>query len=48
VKDAKTINNKIQGKRASTKNAKPKAADSEGAEDKTISVSNNVYDSCNF
>lgn len=44
VKDAKTINNKIQGKRAATKPAKPKAADSEAAEDKTISVSQQSYD----
>lgn len=44
VKDAKTINNKIQGKRAATKSAKPKAADSEAAEDKTISVSQQSYD----
>jgi len=42
VKDAKTINNKIQGKRAAAK-SKPKA-DSEAAEDKTISVSQQSYD----
>jgi len=42
VKDAKTINNKIQGKRAADK-PKPKA-DSEAAEDKTISVSQQSYD----
>lgn len=44
VKDAKTINNKIQGKRAGTKTNKPKTADSEAAEDKTISVSQQSYD----
>ena len=44
VKDAKTINNKIQGKRADAKATKPKAADSEAAEDKTISVSQQSYD----
>jgi hypothetical protein len=42
VKDAKTINNKIQGKRA-TPRPKPKP-DSEAAEDKTISVSQQSYD----
>lgn len=44
VKDAKTINNKIQGKRAAAKKAKPSTADSEAAEDKTISVSQQSYD----
>jgi hypothetical protein len=44
VKDAKTINNKIQGKRADIKANKPKTADSEAAEDKTISVSQQSYD----
>ncbi len=44
VKDAKTINNKIQGKRAATKISKPKTSDSEAAEDKTISVSQQSYD----
>ena len=44
VKDAKTINNKIQGKRAATKATKPQAASSEAAEDKTISVSQQSYD----
>lgn len=44
VKDAKTINNKIQGKRAAAKKAKPSTPDSEAAEDKTISVSQQSYD----
>lgn len=44
VKDARTINYKIQGKRAATKAAKPKVAGSEAAEDKTISVSQQSYD----
>ncbi len=48
VKDAKTINNKIQGKRSGDKPVKPATtggADSEATEDKTISVSQQSYDS---
>jgi hypothetical protein len=44
VKDAKTINNKIQGKRADNKPPKPAATDTEAAEDKKISVSQQSYD----
>lgn len=44
VKDAKTINNKIQGKRADNKSPKPAASDTEAAEDKKISVSQQSYD----
>ena len=44
VKDAKTINNKIQGKRAEAKPKVSPAPGSEAAEDKTISVSQQSYD----
>ena len=44
VKDAKTINNKIQGKRAGGKPKTAPASGSEAAEDKTISVSQQSYD----
>ena len=44
VKDAKTINNKIQGKRAEVKPKAAPAPGSEAAEDKTISVSQQSYD----
>jgi len=44
VKDAKTINNKIQGKRAGEKPKAAPAPGSEAAEDKTISVSQQSYD----
>ncbi len=45
VKDAKTINNKIQGKRSGDKPTPPPAGATEAAEDKTISVSQQSYDS---
>jgi len=45
VKDAKSINNKIQGKRAGEKPKPATTADSEAAEDKSISVSQQSYDS---
>lgn len=44
VKDAKSINNKIQGKRAGAKPKTAPAPGSEAAEDKTISVSQQSYD----
>jgi hypothetical protein len=44
VKDAKTINNKIQGKRAGEKPNPVTTPGSEAAEDKTISVSQQSYD----
>jgi len=45
VKDAKTINNKIQGKRSGEK-PKPKTiSENEAAEDKSISVSQQSFDS---
>ena len=44
VKDAKTINNKIQGKRAGEEPKAAPAPGSEAAEDKTISVSQQSYD----
>lgn len=45
VKDAKTINNKIQGKRSGDKPTPPPAGATEATEDKTISVSQQSYDS---
>jgi len=45
VKDAKTINNKIQGKRSGDKPTPPPAGATDAAEDKTISVSQQSYDS---
>lgn len=45
VKDAKTINNKIQGKRSGDKPTPPPATATEATEDKTISVSQQSYDS---
>lgn len=45
VKDAKTINRKIQGKRANNKPPTPAANQSEAQEDKRISVSQQSYDS---
>jgi hypothetical protein len=45
VKDAKTINNKIQGKRSGEKPKPPVAGATDAAEDKTISVSQQSYDS---
>lgn len=45
VKDAKTINNKIQGKRSGGKPTPPTIGATEATEDKTISVSQQSYDS---
>ncbi len=45
VKDAKSINNKIQGKRSGDKPTPPPAGATDAAEDKTISVSQQSYDS---
>lgn len=45
VKDAKTINNKIQGKRSGGKPTPPTTGVTEATEDKTISVSQQSYDS---
>ncbi len=45
VKDARTINNKIQGKRAGEKPKPVSGSATEAAEDKTISVSQQSYDS---
>jgi len=45
VKDAKSINNKIQGKRAGEKPKPITTPGSEAAEDKSISVSQQSYDS---
>jgi len=45
VKDAKTINNKIQGKRSGAKPTPPPVGATEATEDKTISVSQQSYDS---
>ncbi len=45
VANAKTINNKLQGKRSGEKPAPPVAGATEAAEDKTISVSQQSYDS---
>lgn len=45
VKDAKSINNKIQGKRSGDKPTPPPAGVTDAAEDKTISVSQQSYDS---
>lgn len=45
VKDAKTINNKIQGKRSGEKPKPSTTPSSEATEEKTISVSQQSYDS---
>jgi len=45
VKDARTINNKLQGKRAGEKPKPASSTATEAAEDKTISVSQQSYDS---
>lgn len=45
VKDAKGINNKIQGKRSGEKPTPPPSGATEATEDKTISVSQQSYDS---
>lgn len=45
VKDAKGINNKLQGKRSGEKPTPPPAGATDAAEDKTISVSQQSYDS---
>lgn len=45
VNDAKSVNNKIQGKRSGEKPKPPVAGATETAEDKTISVSQQSYDS---
>lgn len=45
VKDAKSINNKIQGKRAGEKPKPVSATATDAAEDKSISVSQQSYDS---
>lgn len=45
VKDAKTINNKIQGKRAGEKPKQATTPGSEAADDKSISVSQQSFDS---
>jgi hypothetical protein len=45
LKDAKTINAKIQGKRADQKTPEPIPPDGEAPQDKTISVSQQSYDS---
>ena len=45
VKDAKGINNKLQGKRSGEKPTLPPTGATDAAEDKTISVSQQSYDS---
>ena len=45
VKDAKSINNKIQGTRSGDKPTPPPAGATDAAEDKTISVSQQSFDS---